>query len=230
MGVLSLLPCSFSVLSCVPFGYTGTTGCWARRSHVRTWPRRLHITQKSWTWSNNHMSCCAVSLREGGEYSFTACNYGFITVTTWLFFKGCVCVCVWIEGYVDVELSKEWITTQILSVHQPVPIPSPPHNTTLTFHWTARIPSSHSIHLVWGDLGSITWLRPGQSEHCIPCPMQVCEHGAIRACLRRGSRQKETEAGEEEGKEASEWARHKEKKRESEREKSQASVTFMPLD
>lgn len=65
------------------------------------------------------------------------------------YFLRCVCVN---KKYVDVELSKGWMTTQMCSVPQPVPRHPSPHN-TLTFHWTASIPTSHPIHVVCGGFG-----------------------------------------------------------------------------
>ena len=53
---------------------------------------------------------------------------------------------------VDVELSKGWMTTQTCSVPQPVPKHPSPHN-SLTFHRTASIPTSRSIHVVCGGFG-----------------------------------------------------------------------------
>lgn len=67
MEVLSL-SCPFSVPSGVCYSYTGTIGCGATRNHIRTWPRRLRITQWSWTWSNNQMSRSVVTLWGRGDF------------------------------------------------------------------------------------------------------------------------------------------------------------------
>lgn len=162
-----------------------------------------------------------VNLWEGSEYRFTIYNYGFVTTMAWVLFK----------MYVNRRVCRCWAAKEM---NYSADLHCSPASAYLSFftwyHFELLLdrqnPTSHSIHLVWADLSSITWLRPGQSEHCIPCLVQVCEHWAIRVCLRRGSRLEETGVGEGEGKQANERVRQ----RESEREKSQALVIFKSLD
>lgn len=62
----SLLKGRFAVLALF-FFCPFMCALWLPRNHrllgLETWPIRLHVTQKSWTWSNNHTSQCGQPLR-----------------------------------------------------------------------------------------------------------------------------------------------------------------------
>lgn len=71
------------------------------------------------------------------------------------------------------------------AVHQPV-LTCPLHNTLWSF-WSAKIPISHALHLVWGILTLSYDSGLSNQNTVFPVQCRSVRTGVIRSCLRIGT-------------------------------------------